>query len=328
MVIDGKKHDVVARMQAEPGLGQIKVAPGGRLGFVVNPEKDVVHIFDTATNRIVQTADVEDGPDQIAFSSELAYVRHRGSETILMVPLKEVGVEGRTVPVVDFPGGQHPFGKGVRPSRADAIVQAAGDNAVLVSNPADRAIYFYKEGMAAPMGQFNNYGREPRAVLVVNRSLRERSPGVYQTIAKLGQPGLYDVALFINSPRIVYCFEVSVDPDPELAKQRKGPEVSIEPLVKVRRISVAKPVRLQFKLTDPETKRPRDGLKDVRALTMLAPGVWHQRQEARPVGQGIYQIEFTPPQPGTYYIYFECLSLGLTLNNPHYLVLVAVADQK
>ena len=29
---------------------------------------------------------------------------------------------------------------------------------MLVANPRDKAIYYYQEGMAAPMGQFSNYG--------------------------------------------------------------------------------------------------------------------------------------------------------------------------
>jgi YVTN family beta-propeller protein len=323
VVVDGTRQEIVARMQAEPGLGQIKFTPGGRLGFVVNPEKDVVHILDAATNRIVQTADVEDGPDQLAFSTELAYVRHRDSETVLMIPLKEVGVQGRPVSVVDFPGGQNPFGKISRPSPADAIVEAPGENAVLVANPADKAIYFYKEGMAAPMGNFSNYSREPRAVLVVDRSLRERSPGVYETTAKLRRPGFYDLAFFLDTPRIVHCFEVSVDPNPELAAQRKGRPVDIEPLINSRLVPVGEPVRLRFRLTDPATKQPKADLKDVRVLTFLAPGIWHQREWAQPAGAGTYEMDFVPPQPGIYYVYVECPSLGLTLNNPQYVVLEA-----
>ena len=46
-------------------------------------------------------------------------------------------------------------------------------------------VYYYKEGMAAPMGSFSNYGRRPRAVRVVDRSLREQSPGIYRTEARL-----------------------------------------------------------------------------------------------------------------------------------------------
>ena len=39
-------------------------------------------------------------------------------------------------------------------------------------------IYYYSEGMAAPMGNFQNYRRVPRAVKVVDRSLREEARGL------------------------------------------------------------------------------------------------------------------------------------------------------
>lgn len=328
VAVDGTRQEIAARIQAEPGLGQIKFAPGGRLGFVVNPEKNVVHILDASTNRIVQTGDVEKGPDQVAFSSELVYVRHRGSDTVLMIPLKEVGVEGKPVPVVDFTGGQMPFGKASRPSPADGIIQAPGENAVLVANPADRAIYYYKEGLAAPMGNFSNYGREPRAVLVVDRSLKERSPGVYETVARLRQPGSYDVAFFIDAPRVVHCFDVSVEVNPELAKERNLRPVEIQPLIKNHIVRVGEHVRLPFKLVDPTTKQPKTGLKDVRILTFLAPGIWQKRAWAQPVGEGVYEIDFVPPQSGIYYVYVECLSLGLRMSNPQYLVLQAINTEE
>ncbi len=165
--------DVVARIGAAPGVGAIEFAPDGRLGFAVNTRANTVSIFDAALNRVVRTADLEKGPDQLAFSKRFAYVRHRDSEIVVMMPLDELGTEGRNVPLLDFPGGQHPLGGGARSSLAASIVRSADDNAVLVANPRDKAIYYYKEGMAAPMGQFSNYGKEPVAVLVVDRSLRE-----------------------------------------------------------------------------------------------------------------------------------------------------------
>lgn len=321
--VDPNRQEIVARITADAGLGQIKFAPGGRLGFVVNPEKDVVYILDSTTNRIVQTAKVERGPDQIAFSNTLAYVRHRESETVLMIPLDVVGTEGKPVPLTDFPGGQFPFGKVSRPSPADGILQAPGMSAVLVANPADKTIYFYKEGMAAPMGNFSNYSREPRAVLVLDRSLREVSPGVYETAAKLKNPGLYNVAFLLNTPRIVHCFEVEIDPNPEMAKRREGPSVSIEPLFKNQLMRAGEPFRLRFKLIHPTTKEPKSGLTDVKVMTFLAPGIWHKRWLARSIGEGVYEIDFTPPQKGTYYIYIESPSTGLTFNNSQPFILEA-----
>ena len=322
--IDANRQQVVARLTAEPGLGRLKFAPGGRLGFVVNPEKNLIHIIDTATNQIVQTGDMAEGPDQIAFSDKLAYVRHRGSATVLMIPLGEVGHAGQPVPVVDFPAGQYAPARASRPSLADSIVRAPGAHAVLVANPADRAIYFYKEGMAAPMGHFRNYNREPRAVLVVDRSLQERSArGVYETVAKAPRPGLYDVVFFVNTPRVLHCFEVAVAANPELEQQRPGHQVTIAPLLDTRTVPVGQRIRLPLQLTDPGTKSPKADLQDVQVLVLLAPGIWSQRQEATHVGDGIYTIDFVPPQAGIYYIYVACRSLGLTFNNPQYVVLEA-----
>ncbi len=306
VVIDEKLHREITRMKAEPGLGQIRFAPGGRLGFVVNPEKNLIHILDASLNRVIQTADIADGPDQVAFSTELAYLRLRSSESILMIPLSQIGKEGAAVPVVDFPGGQAPLGKTVRPSPADAIVQAAGENAVLVANPADKMIYYYREGMAAPMGNFSNYGRQPRAVLIVDRSLRERAPGLYQTEIRLRRAGNYQVAFFMSSPRIINCFDFTVAPNPELSRN-ENPPPNIEPLNLSAIGKSLEKVRLTFKLTDPRTSKPVDELKDLNAL-IFAPGVWQTRQSAEHVGGGVYAIEFTPPMPGIYYVHLACFS--------------------
>ena len=230
---------------------------------------------------------------------------------------------GVTVPVVDFPGGQLPFGKVARPALASGIVPAPGGGAALVANPADKTIYFYKEGMAAPMGNFSNYGRQPRAVLVVDRSLRERQPGIYETTTRLQRAGIHDVSLFLDSPRLAHCFEIAVQPNPELAARRANKPVVVTPLVQERTVKVGETARLQFRLTDPTTKQPKAELKDVGAMTMLAPGVWHRRQTARAIGNGVYEIEFAPPQPGVYYVYLESTSAGLSVNNSQYLTLEA-----
>jgi len=321
--VSASKLAIATRIEAEPGLGQIKFAPGGRFAFVMNPEKNLVHIIDAATNRIAQTADIDKGPDQVAFSSSLAYVRRRESEIVMMIPLDQIGAQGKPVPVVDFPGGQNPLGKISRPSLADQIVQAPHENAVLVANPTDQSIYYYREGMAAPMGSFNNYSREPRAVLVVDRSLTERAAGTYETTAKVSKAGNYDVVFFLDSPRASHCFEVSIDPGPELADQKKFRPVVVQHLIKDRAVSVGAKLRLQFKLLDAIARKPVAGLKDVRVLTFLAPGIWQKRETAIEASEGIYEIEFTPPESGIYYVYVESLSVGLQLSNPQYLVLEA-----
>jgi YVTN family beta-propeller protein len=321
VAVSGAGAKVVARMQAEPGAGQIKFARGGRFGFVPNPTKNLVHILDAATNRIIQTADIDKGPEQITFSDTIAYVRRRESEIVLMIPLDAIGKEGSDVPVADFPGGEAPFGR--VSGRTDTIVQAPGENAVLVANPADKAIYYYKEGMAAPMGSFSNYSREPRAVLVIDRSLREQSPGAYQTVAQLRQSGNYDVVFFLNTPRVVHCFDVSIATDFDLRAEEKAGRIIVQHLVKDRGVKVDETVRLQFRLIDEKTRQPRSDLRDVSVLTYLAPGIWQKRQVAEQVGEGTYEVRFIPPKPGFYYVFIESIKAGLRLNNSQFLILEA-----
>lgn len=312
VAVDPERRRVVARLQAEPGLAALRFAPGGRFGFVVNPRRNRVLVLDAALNRLVQSSGVEEAPDQVTFTDHLAYIRHRGSETVLMIPIDKIGSEGQPLPLVDFPAGQHALGQVSRPSLADSIVAAPGGASVLVANPADRAIYFYKEGMAAPMGSFSNYGREPRAVLVDDRSLRERAPGSYETVARLQAPGRYRVAFFLDAPRAIHCFEAAVAPDPRREEQRlrERPAV-VERLFAPSPVAPGEKVELRFRLRDPGSGRPEEGLTDVSVLIYQAAGGWHARQWARAAGEGIYAVDFVPPEAGSYYVAVECRSRRL-----------------
>ena len=323
--LDGETGEIVGRIEAEPGLGQIRFAPGGRLGFAVNPRADTVSVIDSASGRIVQTGDMKRGPVEVTFTQELAYVRHLGSEIVLMIPLSEVGQEGGVVPVVDFTGGQQPFERGRRPSLANAIVRAPGATAVLVANPADRMIYYYKEGMAAPMGGFRNYDREPRAVLVVDRSLQERRQnGVYETAAKLRRPGRYAVAFYLDTPRITHCFEAEVVADPELERRRAElAPPRVESRVASSTVRVGEPVPVRFRITDPQTGEPELGLADVQIRTYRSDS-WHRQQWAREVGDGTYEASFVLPSAGVYWVVVECLSKRLPFHVSPPLVLQAV----
>ncbi len=325
--VDGVSPEPLVRLRAEPGLGRFAFAPGGRLGFVVNPRADRVHILDVSRGRIAQTAQVEKEPDLVAFSDELAYVRHRGSETVLMIPLGAVGQEGTPVPVIDFPGGQKPFGQEAGPATAPGIVQAPGARAVLVANPADRAVYYYKEGMAAPMGSFANDGRQPRAVLVIDRSLKERSPGVYETITRLGRPGRYDLAFFLDAPRVIRCLQLAVDPDPEKERERRAAQPPrVEYLAAAQTITAGRPFPLRLKILDPVTGAPITGLADVTVLSYKPPGTHQNRQAARDVGEGIYEIPLVADEPGSYYVFVQSLSRGLPFRDSPVLHLTATAE--
>jgi YVTN family beta-propeller protein len=306
-------------------LSAIRFAPAGRWGFVANSKENVVYILDSSTNRILHTIEVGNRPDQIVFTQAFAYIRSLGTEQISLIPLAELG-KAAAAKITQFSGGQYPPGKTGATASADAIVPAPEGNAALIANPADKMIYYYKEGMIAPMGNFQNYRREPTALLVVDRSMRETSPGVYSNVVKLPPAGNHEIVLLTDSPRVSHCFDLTVSTNPALKKKKELP-LEVEPLFKQGEVTVQKSARLRFKVIDPETKQPRIGLKDLGVLTFLAPGVWQKRQWARADGDGVYEIDFVPPKPGVYFIFIECPSLGVRFNQLPYSTLRAKEEK-
>jgi YVTN family beta-propeller protein len=302
----------VAEIKADHGIGSIGFARDGRYGFVLNPWLKRIHILDSAVNRVLQTAETEKEPDQVTFSSKIAFIRQKGSEIVLMVPLDVAGLENKAIPVAEFPAGQHALDQFSLPSYADTIVRVPGEDAVLVANPADKSIYYYKEGMAAPMGYFSNYDREPRAVAVIDRTLRQTGRGVYETVTRLEKPGLYTAVFLLDSPPAVKCWDFAVEKDPLRGATEAG-HISIVVLSNVESAKAGTPLTLRFRLED-TAKNPVSGLTDVWVLAYRAPGVWKTRIPAKSLGDGVYEVAFQPPKPGSYLLHVEAPSKGLALH--------------
>jgi YVTN family beta-propeller protein len=305
-VID-TKGEVLTRIKTNPGSRSIRFAPGGRYGFVVNTKGNTVNIFDTASNRLLHEVKVGKAPDQVIFSDTFAFVRSLETETVAMIRLATIGTE---IDITDFPGGQGVPAAGSTPVRASVIVPAPEGNAVIVANPVDRVLYYYSEGMAAPMGNFQNYRREPLAVAIVDRSLQETTPGVYSTTVKLPASGHYDVAFLTDSPRIAHCFETTADANPML-KEDRPVALRIEHAAKGSELAVGQSFPLRFKLIDTKTNKAKDDLKDVRVLTFLAPGTWQRRDIAKPLGGGFYEVDLNVPQTGVYMVFVESSSMSV-----------------
>jgi YVTN family beta-propeller protein len=322
-VIDEQSQQILARMQAKPGLRSVRFAPGGRYGFAINTNENVVNIFDAASNRLLHDVKIGKAPAEIIFSDTFAFIRSLGTETVAMIRLATIGTD---VEITDFPGGQLAPEKASAPVSADAFVLAPEGNAIIVANPADKVIYYYTEGMAAPMGNFQNYRREPRAVLVVDRSLRETNAGVYTTTVKLPASGNYDVAFLADSPRIAHCFAAAAEVNP-LMKEAQQVALRLEHQIKEMKLPVGQNLPLRFKLIDTKTNLPKDDLKDVRVLTFLASGTWQMREIAKSVGDGVYEVNLNVPQAGFYKVFVESASMHVRYKDLPHLTLQAM-DEK
>jgi YVTN family beta-propeller protein len=314
-VVDTRSQEIATRIQTKPGIENVRFAPGARWGFVPNPKENVVYVIDASTNRLAHTISVDKGPDQVTFTDTYAYVRSTGSTQVNMIRLSTLTGQPD---IAKFPAGQTaPDEARSDMSLADIMVPAPEGNSVLLANPADAVIYYYAEGMAAPMGSFQNYRRQPRALMVVDRSLREATSGVYTTTTKLPKSGVYDVAFLLDSPRITHCFNAEAKPNPEVPHEKQV-ALRVEYLNKDQKPRVGENYKLRFKLVDTTTSKAKSDLKDVRVLTMLSSGIWQKRDFARSIGDGVYELDVQVPQTGLYLVFVESRSQGVSFRQlPH-----------
>ena len=315
-VVDSARLEIQTRMKAQPGLRGLRLQPDGRYGFAINPAINAVFVFDVTANKLIHTVPVGPGADQITFTKQFAYVRSSGSEFVNMIKLADLGKEAA---LSRFPAGQKAPKESAVSSPANAIVPAPEEGAVLVANPSDKMIYYYTEGMAAPMGSFQNYRRVPKALLVLDNGLRETSRGVYSTTIRLDQPGFYDAVFLLDSPRAVHCFDFTVDQNPAQPKQKIASLVA-------QQLTNESPVlgqsyNLRFKIIDATAGVAKANLNDLGVLVYLAPGIWQERVVAKPLADGAYEINFVPPQPGVYYVHFRIPSMDIPLSQIMPLVL-------
>lgn len=309
-VISPAGNRVVKTIPMKRGVVALRFDPTGRYAFAVNQIESTVTVIDASTNEVIASGPVVKGPDQIAFTARFAYVRGTETEKFSLIDLNEIITKRTVVPVSIQAGRQAPSTLPQEIGVADMIQPTPEGNAVLIANAPDMMMYYYVEGMMAPMGSFQNYKRRPRALMLIDRSLAETARGLYSTSVKLTNAGRFDVPILIDQPRIVNCFELEVarSPGGELEKPRVA--ITIEPQFKDKQVKMGEPVALRFKIMDSATGQPIEGLKDVQILAFEPPGVWQQRQWAKEVGGGLYEATQVFPRAGLYNILLRVDSRG------------------
>lgn len=309
-VIDPARQAVVARVPVGPGVVALRFEPRGRHAFAVNQKDGKVTVIDAATDRAVVSASVVPSPDQVVFTGEYAYVRGLGSEKFSLINLKEAA-DGKLTPVDIQAGRRPPSDSPEDLGVADMIAATPEGNSAMIANAPDAMLYFYVQGMMAPMGTLSNYKRRPQALLVLDRSLTETGPGLYTTPVRLGGAGRFNVALLIDQPRVINCFEMGVAESPDGPKNTNAATLQVEPEFKGLKTTPNRPVALRFRLKDPANGAAVAGLEDVQVLVFQPPGVWQQRQWAKSLGGGVYEITQTFPHAGLFSVMFRVASRGV-----------------
>jgi len=323
VVVDAVSRRVSKRIDVKPGVGPVGVTQQGRWLIAANSHEDEVYAVDVATNELVHSVDVERKPYQIAFSRAFVYIRSLGSERVSMIEINHLNNMDR-VPVAGFAAGAKAPGKAGALGLASAVYEAPGEAAVLVVSQADNTVYYYMEGMNAPMGNFRNYGHRPRAVQVADRTLNEEQDGVYHAKVRIPAAGTYDVAFLMESPSILHCFNMAVERDPALHLETTA---GIEFIDKQFKVSTDDAVTLKFKITNPDTGEMITDLRDVRVQYFRAPAFDRRDEFATEVGDGVYKLATQLKKPGLYYFYVSSRSSNLGLDRQHYVSMQAVRPE-
>jgi len=329
-VVDPERGEVDAVLDVAvdheiPALGRVLFAPGGRFAFVPVPGGDEVHIVDSARREIVRSVSVGENPVEIAFSDQLAYVTHLNSSLVFGISLTGLDDPDGKTRAIEIPIGRGATASDTRPFGTRGVVQAPGGSAMLFAHAEDRAVYYYMEGMAAPAGSFTTSRMHARAVLVLDRSLSEREPGVYVANARLGRAGPHHLSVFIDSPRWTGCIPVTINTNPDLeAKRLAARPLTVELLPGKREFVLGEPLRVEVRLRETLTEEMVEGADDAIALAVLAPGVKQRRIPLEELGDGVYALEFEPSDPGVWYLSFASASNGLGFGKSPFLTIQVV----
>jgi len=320
VVIATESRTEVARIGTPPGPGPLRFSEDGRWGFLVNPEANLVVVIDASTNQVAQRIAVGNRPYQLGMTPTFAYVRSLDSERVSMINLQELDRGGQVI-VNEFAAGSFPPGQINDIAIADTMAQAAQEAALLVVSPADATVYYYMEGMNAPMGAFRNYGHKPRAVQIANRSLKETEPGVYAATIKVPLAGTFEVAFLNETPRFLHCFTMSADVNPALRPAHEP--VAVEYLDDGFNPSAGSTAKLRFRLRDPGSGQVYADLQDVRVKYYRSPRFNLTEVLATPLGEGLYEVDVLADRAGAFYVYVAAPSLKVQYNDLDYLTFMA-----
>lgn len=312
-VIDGASQRVLARIRLHPGVRALRVSDDGRWLFAANPARDEVHVIDAAANRVAHALTIEGGPDYIALTPTFAYVRTARSGTMTQIALAGLDREGQLA-TRQIPAGQAAPDRAQTPGTSTVIAPIPSGNGVLIANPADKQVYYYMEGMNAPMGSFNNASREMNGALAVSRAVRETAPGEYTALTRVPAAAEYDLAVLLDSPRLSHCFTLAAKADPRLAAS--GPQrYRLEYAEAERTHAVGEKAPVRFTVTDAATGRPVSDAADIEVTVLFAGDGSQRHLSAKVLGEGGYEVTVPLAAEGVYYLFVKSTSLRVRSND-------------
>lgn len=290
--IEPASRRVVRRLKAKGGTSQLRSDPSGRWLMAANASEGAVEVIDTSSGRIQSTITGLDHPDDIDFSKNFTYLRTGGTGALALV--ETASLSGKNPTLVEVTVGQKPVDVS---RRGGVLARAPIPGTFVVAHEADRALYIYGEGMMAPMATHQNYGREPKAVLVLDRSMQEEGPGAWASGAVVGD-GTYQAAVLLDSPRVAACFPIQIGDDKGAFEKAPPPVVWHQPVQEKPWVVGAK----QKVYLPMETDTLSAATVEVLIFRLGGNLQWRLPGTVR---EGGVELPFEPPLPGRYRVIAE-----------------------
>lgn len=347
MVYDGETLEPTTRITGSSGLWRIDFDPSGRWGFLLNRRTDEVHVLDAAVDEVKHGVVSEGKPDQVHFTEDFAFVRSQRSSQVMMIGLRSLqpGAEGSTfaddfrgegdvvrtetgIAAVHFPAGDRSPADTGDPGIGPAMALAPHKpNAIYVTNPPEKSVYFYRyqEGMPTPAGNLKTYEFEPKSALTVGRDLKKDAPGVYSATFSLESAGDYSVNMVVDEPRVVHCFPFDVRQDPGLATDERSLALELEAVSDLE-IRPGRESTVAFRLRDTNAEEVVTDVDEV-VVRLTSPRGWQKTLPAGKRDDGSFAVPVTVPDPGVYYLSARIPQLNKGFEDQHYLVLRAVEGE-
>lgn len=297
-MLDPTQASVAARVPLAPGVIELGVFDQGRYALAVNQLQGRVTLIDLAMSAVKGSIDVASKPDHLTFSRKFAYVRGQETANISVINLHEAR-NGRLQSVFVPMGERAPQDAPEAINVASVMAPSPEGDGVVVANAPDRIIYRYAEGMMAPVGNFSNYKRLARALLILDSSLSEREPGLFVAPTTFDFGGPFDVIVKSLRPAVTACFTVTIDGLPRQKSSTGTAHAISAKLGTVSRVRNGPERVISLLLTDPQ-QRPVFGIRDGVLLAVQQHGTWQRRVPIRELGEGRYEAHLSFPEPGDF----------------------------
>ncbi|RAL21504.1 hypothetical protein DL240_11620 [Lujinxingia litoralis] len=196
-----------ARVPLAAGVARLDVAPGGRWAFAMQPGLKQVSVIDLARATSPGAFRGIEAPEKVVFTKNFAYIESAAGAQLGMVALDALAVGEPSLQWVSLAGlpGARRGGRGERAAGLSGVRGPAG-RSLFVASPAQRAIVVLGEGQRGLLGRIDNRVGTPRALMLLDRSLKEEAPGVYSTAAALDLASPRALRLDLGGGIGAFCF--------------------------------------------------------------------------------------------------------------------------